>query len=139
KTTTQSEKNQGDSANEHGCDHMEPVEAEVADNAEKMQEARELVARLMVLALAAPEPESPEKLSARAPRRTGSAATTLPAPKGGLRAPAKSTSTRISSFGVASTNNPVRSVNASAEKEPLPPPADKEQILDICRKLQQLL
>ncbi|KAJ2818604.1 hypothetical protein GGI24_005048 [Coemansia furcata] len=131
-----------------------------ADNAtlenEKLQEARELIARLMVLALSSPDPETPDKPSIRAPRRTGSAASALPptaksagAPKGGIRTPAKSTSTRISSFGVASENNPVRSVvvspspaskaNSSAGKDAQGTTADKEQILDICRKLQMLI
>ncbi|KAJ2064449.1 hypothetical protein GGI17_000959 [Coemansia sp. S146] len=123
---------------------------------EKLQEARELIARLMVLALSSPEPETPDKPSARAPRRTGSAAAVLPptvkpagAPKGGgLRTPAKSSSTRISSFGVASENNPVRSLvvspspaskaNSSTGKD-AQSTVDKEQILDICRKLQLLL
>ncbi|KAJ2884525.1 hypothetical protein H4R27_002026 [Coemansia aciculifera] len=122
---------------------------------EKLQEARELIARLMVLALSSPEPETPDKPSARAPRRTGSAAAVLPptakpagAQKGGLRTPAKSSSTRISSFGVASENNPVRSLvvspsptskaNSSTGKD-AQSTADKEQILDICRKLQLLL
>ncbi|KAJ2071950.1 hypothetical protein IW146_007967 [Coemansia sp. RSA 922] len=122
---------------------------------EKLQEARELIARLMVLALSSPEPETPDKPSARAPRRTGSAAAVLPptakpagAPKGGLRTPAKSSSTRISSFGVASENNPVRSLvvspspaskaNSGTGKD-AQSTADKEQILDICRKLQLLL
>ncbi|KAJ2423705.1 hypothetical protein GGF41_003036, partial [Coemansia sp. RSA 2531] len=122
---------------------------------EKLQEARELIARLMVLALSSPEPETPDKPSARAPRRTGSAAAVLPptakpagAPKGGLRTPAKSSSTRISSFGVASENNPVRSLVVSpspaskansATGKDAQSTADKEQILDICRKLQLLL
>ncbi|KAJ2253248.1 hypothetical protein GGI13_002801 [Coemansia sp. RSA 455] len=122
---------------------------------EKLQEARELIARLMVLALSSPEPETPDKPSARAPRRTGSAAAVLPptakpagVPKGGLRTPAKSSSTRISSFGVASENNPVRSLVVSpspaskansATSKDAQSTADKEQILDICRKLQLLL
>ncbi|KAJ2493435.1 hypothetical protein IWW37_000524 [Coemansia sp. RSA 2050] len=123
---------------------------------EKLQEARELVARLMVLALSSPEPETPDKLPARAPRRSGSAAAVLPptakvggAPKSSLRTPVKSSSTRISSFGVASENNPVRSVVVSpsptsktgpgADKDAQSAVTDKEQILDICRKLQLLL
>ncbi|KAJ2791652.1 hypothetical protein GGI18_000988 [Coemansia linderi] len=125
---------------------------------EKLQEARELIARLMVLALSSPEPETPDKPSARAPRRSGSAAAVLPptakaagASKSSLRTPAKSSSTRISSFGVASENNPVRSVvvspsptskigaGAGTDKDAQSAVADKEQILDICRKLQQLL
>ncbi|KAJ2342542.1 hypothetical protein GGH91_003486, partial [Coemansia sp. RSA 2671] len=123
---------------------------------EKLQEARELIARLMVLALSSPEPETPDKPSARAPRRSGSAAAVLPptakaagASKSSLRTPAKSSSTRISSFGVASENNPVRSVvvspsptskiGAGTDKDVQSAVADKEQILDICRKLQQLL
>ncbi|KAJ2891436.1 hypothetical protein IWW38_003619 [Coemansia aciculifera] len=124
---------------------------------EKLQEARELIARLMVLALSSPDPETSEK-SVRPPRRTGSAAAALPpvaksigAPKGGggLRTPAKSSSTRISSFGVASENNPVRSLvvspSPSSKANSLPGKdaqglaADKEQILEICRKLQLLL
>ncbi|KAJ2454960.1 hypothetical protein GGF42_003514 [Coemansia sp. RSA 2424] len=124
---------------------------------EKLQEARELIARLMVLALSSPDSETLEKPSARAPRRTGSAAAVLPplakstgAPKGGgLRTPAKSSSTRISSFGVASENTPVRSLvvspspaskaNSSSGKDAQGLAADKEQILEICRKLQVLL
>ncbi|KAJ1885375.1 hypothetical protein LPJ66_010148, partial [Kickxella alabastrina] len=130
----------------------------------KIQEARELIARLMVLALSSPEPPSPaqftDKPNSRIPRRTiggpasssaaastsasasaASAARPLSAMKGGLRTPIKAPGTRISSFGVASENSPVRSLVVS----PTPSGrvstgiAEKEQILDICRKLQQIL
>ncbi|KAJ2558140.1 hypothetical protein EV175_000945 [Coemansia sp. RSA 1933] len=122
---------------------------------ERIQEARELVARLMVLALASPEPASQTKLNTRIPKRVGSA-TAIPstsnrppsALKVGLRAPVKSASTRISSFGVASENTPVRSLVVSPTPSPKSSPAngkdtpslaEKEQILDICRKLQDIL
>ncbi|KAJ2857446.1 hypothetical protein FB639_005998, partial [Coemansia asiatica] len=133
----------------------------------RLQEARELVARLMVLALSSPEPSAEqlpalEKTSSRIPRRTGSGPSAAAAAgstarpssalKGGLRTPARSSGTRISSFGVASASTPVRSAMVS------PTPSGKasstsgggkdsqgaaseerEQILDICRKLQQIL
>ncbi|KAJ2661382.1 hypothetical protein IW148_003378 [Coemansia sp. RSA 1199] len=118
----------------------------------KMQEARELVARLMVLALSSPDPSTPEKPASRIPKRAGSAATPVAArtsnAKGGLRTPVKSASARISSFGVASTSTPVRSVAVSPtpsskasidSKDQTSTSNEREQILDICRKLQQIL
>ncbi|KAJ2788135.1 hypothetical protein GGI15_000156 [Coemansia interrupta] len=150
---------------------------QTADSAEtdaKLQEARELVARLMVLALSSPEPaptqvppSQTDKAGSRIPRRTGSGAGAAANPtarpqsalKGGLRTPMKSAGMRISSFGVASENTPVRStvvsptpsgkassLSGSAGKDSqnasglgAAQPADREQILDICRKLQQIL
>ncbi|KAJ1995432.1 hypothetical protein GGI26_001154 [Coemansia sp. RSA 1358] len=122
---------------------------------EKLQEARELVARLMVLALASSDSAVQGKPASRIPKRSGSAAA-LSTPnrpasalRGGLRTPVKITSTRISSFGVASENTPVRSLvtsptpslnpTSSDGKEPSPQSAEKDQILEICRKLQQIL
>ncbi|KAJ2564999.1 hypothetical protein GGH12_001679 [Coemansia sp. RSA 1822] len=118
----------------------------------KMQEARELVARLMVLALSSPDPSTSEKPASRIPKRAGSAATPVAArtsnAKGGLRTPVKSASARISSFGVASTSTPVRSVAVSPtpsskasidSKDQTSTSSEREQILDICRKLQQIL
>ncbi|KAJ2155891.1 hypothetical protein GGF46_005541 [Coemansia sp. RSA 552] len=130
--------------------------ADDGDDEEKSQQARELVARLMVLALTSPEPPTPEKLASRIPKRAGSAAGPTggarpqSALKGGLRTPVKSASSRISSFGVASANTPVRSLavsptpsaKASADSgrdQPPGAPSEKEQILDICRQLQQIL
>ncbi|KAJ2314414.1 hypothetical protein IWW52_004291 [Coemansia sp. RSA 2704] len=128
------------------------ADAEADAEAAKLQEARELVARLMVLALSSPDPTTPEKPASRIPKRMVSAAAVGAARppnalKGGLRTPAKSTSARISSFGVASTSTPVRSVavsptpssKASADSSKEQIPGEKEQMLDICRKLQQLL
>ncbi|KAJ2165202.1 hypothetical protein GGH15_003506 [Coemansia sp. RSA 562] len=118
----------------------------------KVQEARELVARLMVLALSSPDPSTSEKPASRIPKRAGSAATPAAArtsnAKGGLRTPVKSVSARISSFGVASTSTPVRSVAVSPtpsskasidSKDQTSTSSEREQILDICRKLQQIL
>ncbi|KAJ2409062.1 hypothetical protein J3F80_001622 [Coemansia sp. RSA 2526] len=118
----------------------------------KVQEARELVARLMVLALSSPDPSTSEKPASRIPKRAGSAATPAAArtsnAKGGLRTPVKSVSARISSFGVASTSTPVRSVAVSPtpsskasidSKDQTSISSEREQILDICRKLQQIL
>ncbi|KAJ2478922.1 hypothetical protein IWW56_003426 [Coemansia sp. RSA 2131] len=118
----------------------------------KMQEARELVARLMVLALSSPDPSTSEKPVSRIPKRAGSAATPVAArtsnAKGGLRTPVKSASARISSFGVASTSTPVRSVAVSPtpsskasidSKDQTSTSSERELILDICRKLQQIL
>ncbi|KAJ2633358.1 hypothetical protein H4R22_000546 [Coemansia sp. RSA 1290] len=121
----------------------------------KMQEARELVARLMVLALSSPEPPTPEKPTSRIPKRSGSATTptaarTAAAGKNNQRTPVKAPGSRISSFGVASTSTPVRSVAVSptpsssknsvtSSKEPTSAASEKEQILDICRKLQEIL
>ncbi|KAJ2500802.1 hypothetical protein GGH96_002441 [Coemansia sp. RSA 1972] len=118
----------------------------------KAQEARELVARLMVLALSSPDPSTSEKPASRIPKRAGSAATPAAArtsnAKGGLRTPVKSASARISSFGVASTSTPVRSVavvsptpssKASIDSKDQTSTSEREQILDICRKLQQIL
>ncbi|KAJ2824121.1 hypothetical protein IWW50_003482 [Coemansia erecta] len=130
------------------------VEASDAIENTKAQEARELVARLMVLALSSPDPATPEKPTSRIPKRAGPGATSgavrpSSALKGGLRTPVKSTSARISSFGVASSNSPVRSVvvsptpsskaSADSSKEQTTAANEKEQILDICRKLQQIL
>ncbi|KAJ2504041.1 hypothetical protein GGI11_007507 [Coemansia sp. RSA 2049] len=126
-----------------------------SSNNEKTQEARELVARLMVLALASSESANPPKANSRIPKRSGSASATAQtssrptsALKVGLRAPVKSTSTRISSFGVASESTPVRSLIASPTplsksssaggKEPSSA-SEKDQILEICRKLQDIL
>ncbi|KAJ2616257.1 hypothetical protein H4S08_000886 [Coemansia sp. RSA 1365] len=119
----------------------------------KQQEARELVARLMVLALSSPGPTTPEKPSSRISKRTGPATTGASRPqsalKSGLRTPIKSASTRISSFGVASTSTPVRSIAVSptpsskasgdSGKDSAPSTSEKEQILEICRKLQNIL
>ncbi|KAJ2439817.1 hypothetical protein IWW43_004749, partial [Coemansia sp. RSA 1935] len=118
----------------------------------KVQEARELVARLMMLALSSPDPSTSEKPASRIPKRAGSAATPAAArtsnAKGGLRTPVKSVSARISSFGVASTSTPVRSVAVSPtpsskasidSKDQTSTSSEREQILDICRKLQQIL
>ncbi|KAJ2660947.1 hypothetical protein IWW48_002652 [Coemansia sp. RSA 1200] len=126
-----------------------------SSNDEKTQEARELVARLMVLALASSESANPSKANSRIPKRSGSASATAQASsrptsalKVGLRAPVKSTSMRISSFGVASESTPVRSLIASPTplsksssvggKEPSSA-SEKDQILEICRKLQDIL
>ncbi|KAJ2076613.1 hypothetical protein H4R24_005601 [Coemansia sp. RSA 988] len=123
------------------------------DQSAKQQDARELVAQLMVLALSSPEPAAPEKVSSRIPKRTGSAVTGATRPqagfKGGLRTPIKSANARISSFGVASTSTPVRSVAVSptpssktsgdSGKDPMSSTSEKEQILEICRKLQNIL
>ncbi|KAJ2859561.1 hypothetical protein GGI22_002948 [Coemansia erecta] len=122
---------------------------------EKIQEARELVARLMVLALASSESANNTKANSRIPKRAGSATATISsssrpssALKVGLRAPIKSTGTRISSFGVASENTPVRSLiasptpsskSASTSGKDTPSVGENEQILDICRKLQDIL
>ncbi|KAJ2453465.1 hypothetical protein EV183_002218 [Coemansia sp. RSA 2336] len=126
---------------------------DAADDA-KIQEARELVARLMVLALSSPEPPTPEKPTSRIPKRSGSATTPttsrVAAGKSNQRTPVKTPGTRISSFGVASTSTPVRSVavsptpsssknSVSGGKEPTSAAGEKEQILDICRKLQEIL
>ncbi|KAJ1663712.1 hypothetical protein IW140_004683 [Coemansia sp. RSA 1813] len=122
---------------------------------EKIQEARELVARLMVLALASQESTNQTKINSRIPMRAGSASAATSnssrppsALKVGLRAPVKSASTRISSFGVASESTPVRSLiasptppskSASGSGRDTPAIAEKEQIIDICRKLQDIL
>ncbi|KAJ1815715.1 hypothetical protein LPJ56_004484, partial [Coemansia sp. RSA 2599] len=131
----------------------------------KLQEARELVARLMVLALSSPEPAAEqlpaqEKAGSRIPRRAGSgpsaaagsAARPPSALKGGLRTPVRGPGTRISSFGVASSSTPVRSAMVSptpsgkasttsggGKDSQAAAAGEKEQILDICRKLQQIL
>ncbi|KAJ1723791.1 hypothetical protein LPJ53_001908 [Coemansia erecta] len=169
----------GDKVSEQAADAIDPdtkdgeddPTAESADADVKLQEARELVARLMVLALSSPEPvptqvpaSATDKAGSRIPRRTGSGAgaasnsTARPqsALKGGLRTPMKSVGTRISSFGVASENTPVRSTVVSPTpsgkasslsgsavagggKDSQSASAEREQILDICRKLQQIL
>ncbi|KAJ1844353.1 hypothetical protein LPJ57_009520, partial [Coemansia sp. RSA 486] len=118
--------------NEDSTSKPESAEAgssEPAVDDAKLQEARELIARLMVLALSSPEPTAeqlpaPEKAGSRIPRRTGSGpgaaaanagSTARPsgALKGGLRTPMRSSGTRISSFGVASATTPVRSTVVS--------------------------
>ncbi|KAJ2705710.1 hypothetical protein FB645_002200 [Coemansia sp. IMI 203386] len=157
--------------NEDSADKPESAEAgssEPAVDDAKLQEARELIARLMVLALSSPEPTAeqlpaPEKAGSRIPRRTGSGpgataanagSTARPssALKGGLRTPMRSSGTRISSFGVASASTPVRSTVVSPTPSGKASTAsgggkdaqgaaanEREQILDICRKLQQIL
>ncbi|KAJ2713466.1 hypothetical protein H4R19_002236 [Coemansia spiralis] len=159
--------NDDDSGNDEGADNENasdgdgPAEdakakTETNDSAEaasarQQQEARELVARLMVLALSSPDPASQEKPPSRIPKQTpaAGAARVQGAPKIGVRTPVKSASSRISSFGVASANTPVRSVGVSptpsskpspdSNKDAAHPASDKEQILDICRRLQQIL
>ncbi|KAJ2637874.1 hypothetical protein GGF40_002065 [Coemansia sp. RSA 1286] len=157
--------------NKGSTDKPESAEAgssEPAVDDAKLQEARELIARLMVLALSSPEPTAeqlpaPEKAGSRIPRRTGSGpgaaaahagSTARPssALKGGLRTPMRSSGTRISSFGVASASTPVRSTAVSPTPSGKASTAsgggkdaqgavanEREQILDICRKLQQIL
>ncbi|KAJ2842246.1 hypothetical protein IWW36_005978 [Coemansia brasiliensis] len=111
----------------------------------------------MVLALSSPEPPTPEKPTSRIPKRSGSATTpnsartsVAAATKSAQRTPVKTPGSRISSFGVASTSTPVRSVavsptpssskaNANNSKEQTSAASDKEQILEICRKLQEIL
>ncbi|PIA16976.1 hypothetical protein COEREDRAFT_80710 [Coemansia reversa NRRL 1564] len=139
-------------ANDKTGDKGAGPEDQSADSA-KQQEARELVARLMVLALSSPGPTTPEKPSSRVSKRTGHVVTSASRPqsalKSGLRTPIKSASTRISSFGVASTSTPVRSIAVSptpsskasgdSGKDLAPSTSEKEQILEICRKLQNIL
>ncbi|KAJ2390788.1 hypothetical protein GGI05_003127, partial [Coemansia sp. RSA 2603] len=172
----------GDSAADaESSDKKDGEKESTADSDEvnaKLQEARELVARLMVLALSSSEPapaQTPvsattDKIGSRIPRRTGSGGGAVSNPtarpqsalKSGLRTPMKSAGTRISSFGVASENTPVRSTvvsptpsgkasslsgsaGASAKDSQnasgpgAAQSAERDQILDICRKLQQIL
>ncbi|KAJ1717877.1 hypothetical protein LPJ61_007088, partial [Coemansia biformis] len=115
-----------------------------------------LVARLMVLALSSPDPAARERPLSRIPKQTGPAGAGAAGParaqgalKTGLRTPAKAASARISNFGVASASTPVRSLtgsptpspkpSADSSKDPGSSAGEREQILEICRRLQQIL
>ncbi|KAJ1954332.1 hypothetical protein EC988_002495 [Linderina pennispora] len=137
------------------AEEKEAREAEEKKKEQHLQEARELVAKLMVLALASHDAStSGEKSAAGArtgiPRRPGSSAAmhmglgkSASLSKASVRTPTKSSNARISSFGVASANSPVRSSTASPSSATKVAKDDtqgeKDQILDICRQLQNLL